>query len=194
MCSQVGIRSFDPPVGDPSLTLCCLIGLQTKRIDLIRAGKKAEDRAMKLSAREDIEAPIDYVFDKVGDFALLERSGMRRGVEVVRKEAEGRTSWDLGFSFRGRPRKALVTLEKVEAPNSLVASFSSGGLTGHTVVELIALSRNRTRLSISVEFAPQSLSARLLVQSLRLAKMTITRRFKTRVADIAEDIEESYRG
>ena len=74
---------------------------------------------MKLSAREDIEAPIDYVLDKVSDFALLERSGMRRGVEVVRKEAEGRTSWDLAFSFRGRPRKALVTLEKVEAPNSL---------------------------------------------------------------------------
>ena len=149
---------------------------------------------MKLSAREDIEAPIDYVFDKVSDFALLERSGMRRGVEVVRKEAEGRTSWDLAFSFRGRPRKALVTLEKVEAPNSLVAAFSSGGLTGHTAVELIALSRNRTRLSISVDFAPQTLSARLLVQSLRLAKMTISRRFKARVADIAEDIEESHRG
>ena len=104
------------------------------------------------------------------------------------------TSWDLAFSFRGRPRKALVTLEKVEAPNSFVAAFSSGGLTGHTAVELISLSRNRTRLFISVEFAPQTLFARLLVQSLRLAKMTISRRFKARVADIAEDIEESHLG
>jgi hypothetical protein len=41
---------------------------------------------------------------------------------------------------------------------------------------------------------PQTLSARLMVQSLRLAKMTIMRRFKTRVAGIAEEIEEGYRG
>jgi hypothetical protein len=148
---------------------------------------------MKLSAREDIEAPITYVFDRVSDFTLLERSAMRRGVEVVRSVSEGKTSWALAFAFRGRPRKALVALEKVDPPNSLVASFSSGGLAGQTIVELIALSRNRTRLSIAVEFAPQTLSARLMVQSMRLAKMTMTRRFKTRVADIAEEMEESYR-
>ncbi|HSG37862.1 MAG TPA: SRPBCC family protein [Paracoccaceae bacterium] len=149
---------------------------------------------MKLSAREDIEAPIEFVFDRVSDFALLERSAMRRGVEVVRHEVEGKTSWALAFAFRGKPRKAQVTLEKVEPLNALVARFSSGGLDGHTVVELIALSRNRTRISISAEFMPQTLSARLMVQSLRLAKMTISRRFKARVADIAEEIEEGYRG
>jgi len=149
---------------------------------------------MKLSAREDIEAPIDFVFERVSDFALLERSAMRRGVEVVRSEAEGKTTWALAFAFRGRPRNATVALEKVESPSLLVAGFSSGGLAGQTIVELIALSRNRTRLSISVDFAPPTLSARLMVQSLRLAKMTITRRFKTRVADIAEEIEEGYRG
>ena len=149
---------------------------------------------MKLSAREDIEAPINYVFDRVSDFTLLERSAMRRGVEVVRNVVEGNTTWALAFTFRGRPRNATVALEKVESPSLLVAGFSSGGLMGQTIVELIALSRNRTRLSISVDFAPQTLSARLMVQSLRLAKMTITRRFKTRVADIAEEIEEGYRG
>jgi hypothetical protein len=149
---------------------------------------------MKLSAREDIEAPIDHVFDRVGDFALLERSAMRRGVEVVRNVVEGKTTWALAFTFRGGARNALVTLEKVESPSLLVASFSSGGLAGQTIVELIALSRNRTRLRIAVEFVPQTLSARLMVQSLRLAKMTIMRRFKTRVAGIAEEIEEGYRG
>ena len=85
---------------------------------------------MKLSAREDIEAPIDHVFDRVGDFALLERSAMRRGVEVVRNVVEGKTTWALAFTFRGRARNAPVTLEKVESPSLLVASFSSGGLAG----------------------------------------------------------------
>jgi len=149
---------------------------------------------MKLSTREDIEAPIDYVFDRVSDFSLLERFAMRRGVEVVRSEKDGKASWDLAFAFRGKPRKAQVAVERAERPNILTAGFISGGLAGQTVVELISLSRNRTRLSIAIEFAPQTLAARLMVQSLRLAKTTILRRFKTRIADIAEEIEETYRG
>jgi len=37
---------------------------------------------MKFAAREDIEAPIEYVFSQISDFPALERSALRRGADV----------------------------------------------------------------------------------------------------------------
>ena len=60
---------------------------------------------MKLSTREDIEAPIAYVFQRVSDFERFERRAMRQGADVSRR-AEGLVEigmiWDIAFEFRGR--------------------------------------------------------------------------------------------
>ena len=55
------------------------------------------------------------------------------------------------------------------------------------------LSQNRTRIAIPVEMSPKSLSARLFLQSLKLAKSNLTRRFKLRVTEFAEEVEDRYR-
>ncbi|WP_187293080.1 hypothetical protein [Octadecabacter arcticus] len=39
---------------------------------------------MEFTTRDDIEAPIDYVFDQVTNFATFERSIMRLGGDVER--------------------------------------------------------------------------------------------------------------
>ncbi|RYG91565.1 SRPBCC family protein [Loktanella sp. IMCC34160] len=151
---------------------------------------------MKLSTREDIEAPIDYVFGRATDFASFERSALRRGVEVHRldvgQDVGKGASWRVEFVFRGRPRKAEAVIADFDPPNGFAAKFESGGLQGQTVVELVPLSPGRTRLTLSVEMTPKTLAARLLIQSLKLAKTNLHRKFKTRVADFAEDVEEDY--
>ena len=152
---------------------------------------------MKFSTREDIEAPIDYVFAQITDFEGFEKQAMRRGTDIQRLDnaaipSEG-SSWDIAFKYRGKDRKMNAKISRLEAPNELQLTTVANGLDGNTSVELVALSRARTRISVAIELKPQSLSARLLLQSLKLAKSNLTRKFKIRVADFSEGVEESYR-
>ena len=151
---------------------------------------------MKFSTREDIEAPINYVFAQVSDFAAFERRAMRQGADVIRKPddavAQG-TVWDIKFNFRGRDRKAEAVLTLLDQPQAFTIDSASDGLNASTEIELIALSQTRTRVLVSFDLRAKTLTARLLVQSLKLAKSKMTERFNGRVLDFAEEIEDRYR-
>ena len=71
--------------------------------------------------------------------------------------------------------------------------YRSAGLEGTFQIELMALSRTRTRVAIALDIVPLNLSARLLVQSLKLAKTSLTKRFKLRVAEYAKTMEDRYK-
>ena len=149
---------------------------------------------MKFSAKEDIEAPIEAVFDMVSDFEGIERSALRRGAEVQRVDAMRASGvgmeWDVAFMMRGRRREVRLTLSGFEPPNSIRVDATSTGMTGHFAVDLLALSRTRTRMSVELELKPQNLSSRLLIQSLKLAKTNLTKRFKLRVAEYVRTMED----
>ena len=152
---------------------------------------------MKFSAREDIEAPIERVYAQVTDFAGIERQMLRRGAEVRRVDAgqpvTTGSAWDVAFTFRSRDRRVRATVARMDPPTDLVIDFAANGLDGVTTVELVALSPQRTRLSVSIELSAKSLTARLLLQSLKLAKANLTNRFKKRVAEFAKGIEQGRR-
>lgn len=152
---------------------------------------------MKFSTREDIEAPIDYVFARVTDFSGIERQALRRGADIQRLDAAPLpvvgSAWQVAFKFRGKDRKMKAEIVKMDAPTLLRIDTTASGISGETTVELVALSRNRTRISATIELNPQSLSSRLLLQSFKLAKNNLTRKFKARVSDFAEVVEDRYR-
>ena len=61
---------------------------------------------MKFSTREDIEAPIAYVFDRVADFPAYERRALRQGAEVSCRTdgaAQVGTVWDVEFTLSRPP-------------------------------------------------------------------------------------------
>jgi len=151
---------------------------------------------MKFSAKEDIEAPIEFVFDQVTDFTAFERSALRRGAEVQRVDTltvpGPGMKWDAAFNLRGRRREVNIELLSIDRPNGLVVGSRSPLMGGELVLDLVALSRGRTRMSVEIEMTPKTLSARLLVQSLKLAKNTLSKRFRKRVAAQAEEIEDRY--
>lgn len=152
---------------------------------------------MKFSTREDIEAPIEFVFGRVTDFNGFERQALRRGADIQRIDTgqaptQG-SAWQVAFKFRGKDRKMKATIAKMEPPTTLRIDTAANSITGESSIELVALSRSRTRISVVMELSPRNLSARLLLQSLKLAKNNLNRKFKMRVNDFAEDVEATYR-
>ncbi|PJE31532.1 Polyketide cyclase / dehydrase and lipid transport [Pseudooceanicola marinus] len=148
---------------------------------------------MKIVAKEDIEAPIADVFDRVTDFRSFERSAIRRGAEVTRKDRPAVTgvgaAWDVRFDLRGKRRDIGLEVTEFDAPERMVMKLRSEGMKGGVLVDLVALSRTRTRIRIETEIKPKTLSARLLIQSLRLARGTIEKRVAERMAEFAASIE-----
>lgn len=153
---------------------------------------------MKFAAKEDVSAPIEQVFDALCDFESFERQAMRRGATLQRTDALTQPGagmcWQVAFSMRGRKRDLALELVRFESPDEMVFEAKSSGFDGVFSIELIALSRSRTRLSVGLEITPLNLSARLLVQSLKLAKSNLTKRFKVRVADLVRNLEERLQG
>ncbi|MEO9819090.1 MAG: SRPBCC family protein [Paracoccaceae bacterium] len=152
---------------------------------------------MKFSSREDIEAPIQDVFDFLCDFDSFERQAMRRGAVVERVDQMcepglGMT-WDVSFTLRGKKRDVRLTMQDFTSPTFIGLSAKSQGIDGSFEVELIALSRTRTRMAIALEIKPMNLSARLLIQSLKLAKSSLNKRFKLRAAEYAKVIEDQLK-
>ncbi len=151
---------------------------------------------MKFSTREDIEAPIEHVYERVTDFAGFERQALRRGGDVRRldagQEPQVGSKWDISFQFRGKDRKMTADLVKLDRPTALQIDTTASGIDGETKVELVALSRSRTRLSVTMDLKPKSLAAKLLMQSLKLAKSSLSRKFKLRVAEFAEETERKH--
>ena len=98
-------------------------------------------------------------------------------------------TWHATFGFRGKSREADIQLAEFQPPERMVFDSVSGGLKVQMVLDVVALSRTRTRIGVSVEMMPTTLSARLLVQSLKLAKGGMDRRFRDRMKGLARDLE-----
>lgn len=152
---------------------------------------------MKISTRDDIEAPIDFVFKQVMDFASFERSIMRRGGDVERIEAGDAnglgTKWRVKFHLRGMERDVVATVTEVTEPTSLTMNVTSPSADAVLNVELVPLSRARTRLNIRADASAKTIATKLLFQSVRFAKQKTEGRFKSIVSGFARDVEKRHR-
>ena len=147
---------------------------------------------MKLSTREDIDAPLDTVYHAVTDFDGFERQLLRRGIDVTRDETQPLdvpgVRWNARFPWRGRQHDLEAELVEINESQGYAVESRTGGIVCMGVVDLVALSKSRTRLFVSLDLKPTTFSSRLFVQSLKLAKGSLRRRFKSRVSDFASGI------
>jgi hypothetical protein len=151
---------------------------------------------MKFSTREDIEVPIAETFARVSDFVAFERRALQHGAQVTRIDGgpiQAGSQWHIAFKFRGRPRAIDATLSTIEDPNSYQVLGASDGMIFTTEVELVALSPSRTRIIAGLDLRAKTITSRLILQSMKLAKAKLSKRFRGRVLEFSEEIEDAYR-
>lgn len=150
---------------------------------------------MKFTTTKDIDVPVDYAFQRVSNFDAYERQALRRGAQVTRVDGgvvRVGSAWDVAFTFRSKDRELRATVSDISGPERLAVDTAANGLNSVTVVDLVALTPKVTRLNVTVELFPKSLSARLLLQSLKLAKSNLNKRFAKRVDEQVAGMADEY--
>ena len=148
---------------------------------------------MRLDDSTDIEVPAQQVFRTLTDIDHFQRLGMRHGLTL--RQVEGKTvqagaEWFAEFPFRGQMRQLTCRIDGFDAPRALTLSGRSGGYEYGAVIGLTALSRTTTRLRVEVEVKPKSLAARILLQTMKLAKSRLRSRFSQRLGAFGALIEQ----
>jgi carbon monoxide dehydrogenase subunit G len=136
---------------------------------------------MKLNTRHDLDAPINEVFDALSDTAKWERAATRHQIDMKRTDgatgfADG-ASWNVKASFRGKAIDAALTVTKHSRPGQMVLLAKSGLFDADIEIELTELSEKKTRVGLTVEVKPNTLGARIMLQSFKLGKTKIQKKF-----------------
>ncbi len=152
---------------------------------------------VKLVATEEIEVPIERAFAMLTDFATWERLARDRGATVERTDKRlepGRgMAWKIGFDLRGRHREATSTLTRYEVPTGIGFTGGASGFIMDITLDLVAQSETRTRLGVHLQVRAKTIAARLILQSLKLARSALARRFAARLQHLARSIENRHR-
>ena len=152
---------------------------------------------MKLSTRQEVGAPIGFVFDMLCDFESWERSALRRGASLERTDSllvpEPGMGWEVQFEFHGKPRSGQVRLHEIDAPQKLRFTGAGSSFEGSLDIDLLELGPRLTRVAVVSEARPRTISARIVLQSAKLGKAKLTERYEQRIARFAAEIEDRYR-
>lgn len=152
---------------------------------------------MKLIGRKDVDAPAEFVNAALCDFESWERFAMRRGIEVSRTDRSLQpgpgTGWMVSFPYRGKTRESNLHLVQMGPGNHLKMRGQSVNIEGECHIEVIEMAAQRCRLHITLDTSARTLGARLFLQSLRLAKSRVDRRFDNRIEALARELEGRYR-
>ena len=147
---------------------------------------------MKFVATEDIAVPIADVWTQVSDLEAFETRAEHRVGPIDRTPpgppGQG-TTWTGTTDVMGKARRVSVTATALEAPSHLLAEAGTDGMNVTIRIDLAALNPNLTRLTVTSEARARSLAARLMLQSAKLARTTMAKRYKERVAAFASRIE-----
>ena len=152
---------------------------------------------MKFSTKDDLETPIEQAFALFSDFDQFERSALRRGIDVKRTDSLFRPgvgmTWRSAFKFRNKHRKVEAELISYDPNDGYEITLQSNDLSALGTLELMSLSKSRTRATLSVEMKAKSLSGRLMIQTMRFGKSRLDKRFRIKAAEFVRVIEREHK-
>ena len=148
---------------------------------------------MEMNTKQDIDAPVEFVYDYLTNFESHQKRAILAGIDVKPNLTGPEVySWNLDFEWRNKERKMKLMVANLQRPESMTLSVDSSNLLAEVDLKLLELSPKLTRMRVKASINGKTLRARLMVQSARLAKQTIQKRLKNRLAGLGSEIEFDY--
>jgi hypothetical protein len=152
---------------------------------------------LKFRISDDIEAPIDWVWEGFTDFAAIEADIRARDAELSRvgdwKEAALGVAWRGSVPVRGKVRTIEARIAGFIPEEQLRVESRIGGMSCDYEVVFAPLSAEVTRVSVTLELKASTLSARLLLQTLKIARRKVVQRLEGAVVRQGQAVEADWR-
>lgn len=142
---------------------------------------------MKFSTRQDTDISAESLFTAISGFSKMERILLRRGARVQRLDDQAQpavgNAWQIGFDWRGRAREVQLEVSELSVPERLVFTGASDQFNLAVQLTVVALTRTKSRLIFEVDVLPRGIKARLMLQTAKLGKAQLDRKFAQRVGE-----------
>lgn len=142
---------------------------------------------MKFSTRVDTDRPSAELFDIISDFSRSERALVARGAQVRRidpsQDPGTGLGWTIDFNWRGQRRTVRLDVTRFDRPSHITLEGHSDQFDLSINMTVVALSRTKSRLLFETEIRPRNMRARLLLQTAKLGKAQLDRKYDQRIAD-----------
>ncbi|MCU4654135.1 hypothetical protein N8I71_14920 [Roseibacterium sp. SDUM158016] len=152
---------------------------------------------MKFRVSEDVEAPVGPTWTGFTDFASVEEDARGRGAEIARvgdwREARLGASWRGMVAVRGKTRPIEAKITVFAPGETLTVESRIGGMDSTYEVTFVPLSQDVTRVSVMLELRATTLSARLLLQTMKIARRRVMQRLEGAVVRQAQAVERTWR-
>lgn len=137
---------------------------------------------LNLAAIEETTLPLPQIFDRLTDVRAFERLAKRENVIINhsgdRNGPLTNQSWDVKAAIRKKIRHFAISINDIDAPNSITYGVLSNQYDVDIFVTLRAKTPETTLVQVEVAANPRTITARLLLRSLSFSKHRLSRRLR----------------
>ncbi len=147
---------------------------------------------MKFSTRQDTDLSAQELFQAVSNFSAIERMMSRRGAGLRRMDSLSQPgagmNWLISFDWRGRRRELSMELIRYEPSEILEFSGQSDQFGLALNMTVVALTKSKSRFIFEADVTPRSMKSRLILQTAKLGKSQLDKRFAAGIADFVTSL------
>lgn len=152
---------------------------------------------MKFKVSEDVDAPQELVWARFTDFSGFEEDARGRGAILNRvgnwtQTVQG-VEWRGEVTVRGKSRPITAKVTQLVPQELCIVDSRIGGMNCHQEIIFVPLSTTVTRLALMLDLSADTLTARLLLQTMKLARGRVLQKLQGVLARQGNTVEAAYR-
>ena len=152
---------------------------------------------MKFKVSEDVDAPQEMVWARFTDFSGFEEDARGRGAILNRvgnwtQTVQG-VEWRGEVTVRGKSRPITAKVTQLVPQELCIVDSRIGGMNCHQEIIFVPLSTTVTRVALMLDLSADTLTARLLLQTMKLARGRVLQKLQGVLARQSNAVEAAYR-